>query len=106
VNALESRDLPALRRIWPTLSPAQARAIANEIGGGTKVEVQVGIRRIDVRGDAASVVFNRRVSVGWADGRTRSSDLVLRMRLEKEGAGWLIRGVMVQERPLERQPAG
>jgi serine/threonine-protein kinase len=88
--ALESRSLPALKRLWPGLSGGQESAIRNEFEHASRIDVDIASPRIDVAGGTATVTFMRVYRLLTTDGQRPSSRSVATMTLRRTPSGWVI----------------
>jgi serine/threonine-protein kinase len=92
-TALESRSLPALKRVWPSLGGAQERAIAEEFVNARSIDVQLADARIDLAGDDAAVRCRRRYRIDTTDGHRLQSETATTIALRKSGNTWIIDSV-------------
>jgi hypothetical protein len=92
-QALEARNLDALKRVWPSLSGAQEEAIRNEFMHARRIEV--GIENVDssVSGANATVTFVRRYRVATVDGQQPSRLSRTTMSVRRSGNDWIIERV-------------
>jgi serine/threonine protein kinase len=88
--ALESRDINALKRIWPTLSGRQEDAIRNEFEHSRGIAV--GLDGVDIRpaGNGATVTCHRNYAVTTADGQTLRTATRMSMTLVRRDGAWTI----------------
>jgi hypothetical protein len=88
--ALESRDINALKRIWPTLSGRQEDAIRSEFEHSRSIAV--GIDSVDIRpnGNGATVSCHRNYAVTTADGQTLRTATQMSMTLARHDGVWTI----------------
>jgi serine/threonine protein kinase len=88
--ALESRDINALKRIWPTLSGRQEDAIRNEFEHSRGIAV--GLDGVDIRpnGNGATVSCHRNYAVTTADGQTLRTATQMSMTLARHDGVWTI----------------
>jgi hypothetical protein len=88
--ALESRDIGALKRIWPTLSGRQEDAIRNEFEHSRGIAV--GLDGVDIRPTAngATVTAHRSYAVTTADGQTLRTATRMSMTLVRHDGAWTI----------------
>jgi len=91
--ALESRDINALKRIWPVLSGRQEDAIRNEFEHSRAIVV--GLEGVDIRpaGNAATVTCRRSYAVTTADGRTLRTATTMVMTLAHRENAWTIEAI-------------
>jgi hypothetical protein len=88
--ALESRDINALKRIWPTLSGRQEDAIRNEFEHSRGIAV--GLDGVDIRPTAtgATMTGHRTYAVTTADGQTLRTATRMSMTLVRHDGAWTI----------------
>ena len=88
--ALESRDINALKRIWPALSGRQEDAIRNEFEHSRGIAV--GLDGVDIRptGNGATVTCHRSYAVTTADGKTLRTATQMSMTLARRDGVWTI----------------
>jgi hypothetical protein len=96
VAALESRDLDALKRIWPTMNVGQSRAIRAEFDHARSMSVELLDPRIDVKDDKAVVVARRRYAVTTTEGTQLQSETVTTLNLRLGAGGWVIEDIRYQ----------
>jgi len=91
--ALESRDINALKRIWPALSGRQEDAIRNEFEHSRAIAV--GLEGIDIRtsGNGATVTCRRTYAVTTADGQTLRTATTMVMTLVHRESAWNIEAI-------------
>jgi hypothetical protein len=88
--ALESRDMSALKRIWPALSGRQEDAIRNEFEHSRSIAV--GLDGVDIRptSSGATLTCHRTYAVTTADGQTLRTATQMFMTLARRDGGWVI----------------
>ena len=88
--ALESRDIGALKRIWPSLSGRQEDALRTEFGNARAIAV--GLDNVDIRpaNGGATVICRRNYSVTTADGQTLRTATTMIMTLTGRDGAWSI----------------
>jgi hypothetical protein len=88
--ALESRDINALKRIWPSLSGRQEDAIRNEFEHSRSIAV--GLDGVDIRptGSGATLTCHRSYAVTTADGQTLRTATQMSMTLARRDGAWII----------------
>jgi serine/threonine-protein kinase len=89
-SALESRNLDAIRRIWPTLPAAQDAAFRRDFQNARSVEIDIVSPQISVSGNTATARFVRRYRLQTTDGQRVSSESQTTMNLQKVGQAWTI----------------
>ena len=92
-SALESRDISALKRIWPDLAGRQEAALRMEFQNARAIDVNlvgVGVR---VAGTAATVSCQRNYRVTTADGKTLQTATQMTMTLDSRDGSWTIANI-------------
>jgi hypothetical protein len=88
--ALESRDIGALKRIWPALSGRQEEAIKNEFEHSRAIVVGLDGVDISSTGSGATVTCRRNYAVTTADGQTLRTATTMFMTLSRRDGAWSI----------------
>jgi serine/threonine protein kinase len=91
--ALESRDMTALKRIWPSLSGRQEEAIRTELERARAIAVHIGDAKVKVAGTTASASCRRDYAVTTADGQTLKTATEMTMTLSRQNGVWTIDAV-------------
>jgi hypothetical protein len=89
-NALEARDLGALRRIWPSLSGRQEEAIRNEFQNARAIAVELADIDVKIVGRAATATCRRRYTVTTAQGQTLNTVGRMIVALSRQADVWTI----------------
>ncbi len=89
-TALEQRDLPALKAIWPGLSGTQQSAIESEFANARTIDVDLASPRIQVSGATATVVVRRLYQLRTRDGQQLRSETTTTLTLRQSGTSWYI----------------
>jgi serine/threonine protein kinase len=91
--ALESRDIGALKRIWPALSGRQEDAIRNEFDHSRAIAV--GLDGVDIRPTSvgATVTCRRSYAVTTAGGQTLKTATTMVMTLTRRDGAWSIESI-------------
>jgi hypothetical protein len=89
-QALESRSMTAMKRIWPTLGGAQEDGLRNEIAYTREIQVDIDNVGITVNGQTATATFIRRYQLSTVDGQRLLRTSRVTMGLRRSGADWLI----------------
>ena len=97
VSGLESRNLAALKRVWPSLGGSQERAIQTEFQNARTVHTLFTDPRITVNGDTTTVTGFRMYSLVTQDGQRLSSVTRTTMTLRRNGDAWVIERVVHQQ---------
>lgn len=88
--ALESRDIGALKEIWPALSGRQEEALRSEFEHSRAIAV--GLDAVDIRptSSGATVTCRRSYAVTTADGQTLRTATTMFMTLARRDGAWRI----------------
>jgi hypothetical protein len=97
VSGLASRSLPALKRIWPSLTGNQERAIRSEFDNARSVQARFSEPRVTVNGDTATVTGVREYNLVTQDGQRLSTVTRTTITLHRSGDAWLIDRVVHQQ---------
>ena len=97
VRGLESRSLPTLKRVWPSLGGSQERAIQAEFANARTVETLFTDPRITIDGDITTVTGVRIYSLVTQDGQRLSSLTRTTMTLRRLGNAWVIERIVHQQ---------
>jgi hypothetical protein len=97
VRGMESRNLAALKRVWPSLGGTQERAIQTEFANARTLQTQFTEPRITINGDTTTVTGFRMYSLITLDGQRLSSLTKTTMTLRRNGDAWLIERVVHQQ---------
>jgi serine/threonine protein kinase len=90
-TACESRDLPALRRVWPTLAGRRLQMTAAMLKNASTLKVQAEIvGDVQVAGDMAIVPVHYRHEAARQTGETLSVDEKVSLTMKKTGGEWFI----------------
>ena len=98
IAALEGRSMAALKRLWPTLTGVQERAIQAEFGNARSVQVRFTDPRITVDGSTATVIGTRDYRLVTQDGQQLSTVTRTTLTLRKTGEVWRIESILHQPR--------
>jgi eukaryotic-like serine/threonine-protein kinase len=97
-NALEQRDLVALKAVWPSLGGAQQRAIESDFNNARSISVQFVNPKIDVSGSTATITGVRRYGMQTRDGQRLRNEANTTLVLRQAGNGWHIESVRFHAR--------
>ena len=86
-QAVESRNLDALKRIWPGL---QEEALRREFGQARRIDVDLDEPEITVSGGSGTVMFVRRYRVQTTDGQRLDTTSRTTMTVRRTGTEWHI----------------
>jgi eukaryotic-like serine/threonine-protein kinase len=97
-EALESRSLDQLRRLWPSLSGAAENAIRQEFRQATRITVEIGEPRISVSGGSGTATFIRKYTVVTVEGQQLQSTTQAAMDVRRIGSSWVIDAIRFSPR--------
>jgi SnoaL-like domain len=97
VCGLESQSVPALKRVWPSLSGREERALQTEFENARVVETAFKDPRITINGDTTTVTGFRMYSLVTQDGQRLSSVTRTTMTLRRNGNVWTIDHIVHQQ---------
>jgi serine/threonine-protein kinase len=89
-SALETRNLDAMKRIWPTLSSTQENAFRRDFQNARRIEVDIVSPQFSVNGNTATAQFTRRYRLETTDGQRVGSESRTTMTLQRVGQTWTI----------------
>lgn len=89
-QALESRSLEAIRRVWPALSGPQEDALRREFRQTRRIEVDIDDPHITLSGGTGTVVFVRRYHLTTVDGQRLDRNSRTTMSVRRAGSDWVI----------------
>ena len=92
-QALESRSIDALKRIWPSLQGAQETAVRQEFTQTRRIDVDIEGVEVSVSGASAIVTFIRRYQLTTVDGQRPLTNSRTTMNARRVGGEWLIERV-------------
>jgi hypothetical protein len=92
-QALEARNIEALKRLWPTLQGAQEDAIRREFMHARRIAVGIENTDIKVSGQAATVTFVRRYQLSTVDGQNLLTNSRTTLSARHAGNEWVIERV-------------
>jgi serine/threonine protein kinase len=88
-RAIESKDVALFRSLKPNLSREEERRLQEGFRAVTSQQVQLAITSVDVRGQEASVIAQRRDVID-AGGRRQTVESRQTFRLARAAGGWVI----------------
>ena len=97
-SALESRTMARLKRVWPSLSGGQERAIEEEFRNSRSIGVGLSPPRIELMGNRATATFERSYRLETRDGQRLQTDTTTVLTLHRDGDNWVIDEVRHQAR--------
>jgi serine/threonine-protein kinase len=90
-QAIESRSIPAIRRVYPGLSPAQSKDWEDFFGAVSEIDVELAVSDLAVSGDSADArVGGVYVFQNPGTRRTVREPVNLQARLRRQGGEWRI----------------
>jgi len=89
-NAIEARDIGALKRIWPALSGRQEEALVSEFQHARAITVGLGTPEIRSTGTGATVSCRRNYAITTADGQMLRTVTTMIMTLARRDGAWSI----------------
>jgi serine/threonine-protein kinase len=90
-KACESRDMPKLRAMWPSLAGRRLQMTAAMMKNAKSLTVQAEINGdVQVNGDTATVPIRYQHNATRPNGEKFSVDENVKLTMRKEGAGWII----------------
>ena len=92
-QALESRSIDALKRIWPSLQGTQETAVRQEFTQTRRIDVDIDGVEVSVSGATAIVTFIRRYQLTTVDGQRPLINSRTTMNARRVGGEWLIERV-------------
>jgi serine/threonine-protein kinase len=92
-QALESRSIDSLKRIWPSLQGAQETAVRQEFAQTRRIDVDIEGLEVSVSGSTAIVTFLRRYQLTTVDGQRPLTNSRTTMNARRVGGEWLIERV-------------
>lgn len=94
VSGLESRNLAALKRIWPSLGGNQEKALRNEFAHARTVRAVFRNPRITIDGDTTTVTGLRDYRLETQDGQSLFTTTTTTITLRQLAGEWLIQQVV------------
>jgi len=88
--SLQSKDLHALRSIWPSLGGQQERALQEEFKNAREIQVRFSGIEIKVAGDDAVATARRTYTLLTVDGQKLQTETRTVVDLRRNGKVWLI----------------
>jgi serine/threonine-protein kinase len=92
-QALESRSLDSLKRIWPSLQGAQENAVRQEFAQTRRIDVDIEGLEVSVSGTTATATFVRRYQLTTVDGQRPLRNSRTTMNARRVGGEWVIERV-------------
>ena len=97
-SSIETRNLDALKRLWPGLAPSAQEAMRVEFQRATRISVDIVDPRVSGSGDAATINFIRRYEVLTVDGSRLQSESHATMDVRRTGGTWTIERIRFDSR--------
>jgi serine/threonine-protein kinase len=89
-QALESRNVDALKRVWPSLQGAQEEAVRKEFAHARRIDVEIDDTTVNVSGTSGTVTFVRRYRLSTVDGQRLDTNSRTTMSVRRAGTDWVI----------------
>lgn len=89
-TALESRDMAALKSVWPSLSGRAEEIIGNNFRFARSWQVELGDINIQISGDMATVTCHRLDQMVTEDGQRIPNDTPITITLQRSNGTWVI----------------
>ena len=89
-EALESRNLDHVKRLWPSLGGAAEVALRKEFAHARQIAVGISDRQISVSGNAGRVSFVRNYSILTVEGQRLQSTSQAVMEVHRAGNSWVV----------------
>jgi len=90
VGGLESRNLAALKRVWPSLGGNQEKALRSEFANARTVQALFSDPRITINDDVTTVTGVRKYSLETQDGQRLFSTTRTTITLRRRNGVWVI----------------
>jgi hypothetical protein len=87
---MESRNIDALKRLWPSLGGDQEAALRREFQHARAIDVGIDGSDVVLTGQTASITFIRRYHVTTIDGQRLLTTNRLMMTARQAGSDWVI----------------
>ena len=97
-EALESRNLDQVKRLWPSLGGAAETALRQEFAHARQIAVGITDRRVSVSGNAGSVSFVRTYGILTVEGQRLQSTSQAVMDVRRAGSSWVIDSIRFSPR--------
>jgi hypothetical protein len=95
-TAYESLDVGAVRGVWPSLSEADARALARAFAGYSRLQMTLEGCTVEASGGAATATCRVSQAIDVKVGSPLRSAQQITFQLRKSGEGWTIASRRVQ----------
>jgi serine/threonine-protein kinase len=89
-EALESKSIDQLKRLWPSLSGGAESALRQEFQHATRISVDIADPQISVSGGSGKVTFVRRYGLVTVEGQRLQSTSDAVMDVRRAGTTWVI----------------
>jgi hypothetical protein len=87
-RAIESRDVSAIRRVYPGLTADQQRGFEQFFESARKIDVTFRVANVEGTPTSADVRVSGRYEYEGSAGRTERQPVSFAATLRKEGGGW------------------
>ncbi|HEY9514732.1 MAG TPA: hypothetical protein VIQ74_03550, partial [Gemmatimonadaceae bacterium] len=93
-RAIEARNLPAIRQLYPTITAAQQRDWQQFFSAVNNVKVRLAITQLDVSGSTADARITGTYQYENTSARgTEQQAVRFRVSLRRDSAGWQMTGI-------------
>lgn len=91
-EAMEAKDLEALKELWPRLSEvkAEARTISMSFDLTRSLDLDLEVSNVEIGGDEATVECVRRDEITLTNGEIFENESFVRFRLRRADGAWRI----------------
>jgi hypothetical protein len=97
-EALESRNIDQLKRIWPTMGATEEGAIRQDFQHASRIVVTIERPQVAVTGSTGRVSFVRNYNQTTIDGQRLRSTTSAVMDVRRSGTTWVIETIRFGER--------
>jgi hypothetical protein len=87
---METRNIDALKRVWPSLGGNQEGALRREFQHARAIDVGIDRPDVVVTGQTATITFIRRYHVATVDGQQLLTTSRSTMTARQAGTDWVI----------------
>jgi serine/threonine-protein kinase len=92
-RAMESRNIDALKAIWPTLQGAQEDAVRREFQFARRIALEIDSLDVKATGATGTAFFTRRYQIVTTDNQKLDRTSRTTMTLRRQGDDWIIDSV-------------
>ncbi|MEO7455890.1 MAG: protein kinase [Gemmatimonadaceae bacterium] len=87
-RAIESRDVSALRRLYPGMTSAQASSFDDFFRSVSSLRASLAMSNLQVDGSSATAVVSGAYDFSTSNGRSEHQPLTLQVQLRRDGSTW------------------